>query len=232
MIYGDKTVLNANTGVADTYLCKADDMNAIKTFAATGWYPITTEATLTYSSYNSTTKTGVVTTSATLAGLISVGMKMKFTQSSTVKYAIVTAITSTTITLFFGQNGGAVENAAITAVYFSTEKAPYGFPTFSAVYDQLLAARIPFGSTGTGTYYSGSFSFPSGFSISDYEFLIASIGNDSRVFGKKSECQSFIIVPTLITEGIWNVYIIDNFKAGGHWTINDTAISADCSTCS
>lgn len=70
--------------------------------------------------------TFVVNTSADLTSKISVGMKLKLTQTS-VKYFFVVAITSTTITLYGGTDY-TLANATISNVYFSSVKAPYGFP--------------------------------------------------------------------------------------------------------
>lgn len=86
------------------------------------WNTIT--ATLTYASADS--PTFVANTSIDLTSVISVGMKLKLTQT-TVKYFIVTAITSTTITLYGGTDY-TLANATITLPYFSSMKAPFGFP--------------------------------------------------------------------------------------------------------
>lgn len=88
-----------------------------------GW--TSTAVTLTYSSADDPTY--VVSTASDLTGSISVGMKMKFTNNSTTFYGIVTAITSGTITLYGGTDYD-VANSAITAVYYSSHKAPLGFP--------------------------------------------------------------------------------------------------------
>ena len=88
----------------------------------TGWNAIS--ATLTYSSADDPTY--VVGTSVDLTGILSVGMKIKLTQT-TAKYFFVTAIDSTTITLYGGTDY-TLANAAISNVYYSTEKAPFGFP--------------------------------------------------------------------------------------------------------
>ena len=87
-----------------------------------GWLAIL--ATLTYTSADS--PTFVANTSVDLTDRISVGMKLKLTQS-TVKYFIVTAITSTTITLYGGTDY-TLTSATITDAYFSSVKAPFGFP--------------------------------------------------------------------------------------------------------
>jgi hypothetical protein len=89
---------------------------------AAGW--ITANETWTYASASTFTISGDKTSK------YSVGMKIKFTQTS-VKYFYITAISysapNTTVTV----NGGAsytVANAAITANYYSFGKAPQGFP--------------------------------------------------------------------------------------------------------
>lgn len=65
-----------------------------------------------------------------LTSLMSVGMKVKFTNNSTTFYGIITAIafsTNTTVTLYGGTDYD-VANSAISNFYFSTDKAPQGFP--------------------------------------------------------------------------------------------------------
>jgi hypothetical protein len=59
-----------------------------------------------------------------------VGMKVKFTNNSTTFYGIITAIafsTNTVVTLYGGTDYD-VANSAISAFYYSTMKAPLGFP--------------------------------------------------------------------------------------------------------
>lgn len=87
-----------------------------------GWNLI--NSTFTYASADS--PTFVANTSVDLTSVISVGMKIKLTQT-TVKYFIVTAITSTTITLYGGTDY-ILANTSITLPYFSSMKAPFGFP--------------------------------------------------------------------------------------------------------
>lgn len=127
--YTDKVTLNTNLEIADINKGKAADFNEIKTVVnglddinITGWYPII--ATLTYTSAD--TPTFVAGTSIDLTGIISVGMKLKLTQT-TVKYFIVTAITSTTITLYGGTDY-TISATAITEIYYSHSKSPLGFP--------------------------------------------------------------------------------------------------------
>ena len=93
---------------------------------STDWNLIS--ATLTYASADS--PTFVANTSIDLTSVIGVGMKIKLTQT-TVKYFIVTAITSTTITLYGGTDY-VLANATITLPYFSSMKSPFGFPLSEA----------------------------------------------------------------------------------------------------
>lgn len=79
---------------------------------------------LTYSSTDG--HTFVVTVGTDLTSFIGPGARIKLTDSGT-KYFIVTAITSTTITLYGGQNY-ALTGGAITNPFFSFFKAPVGFP--------------------------------------------------------------------------------------------------------
>lgn len=89
---------------------------------ADGWQVLPT--TLAYSSADA--PTFVAATGVDMTSRISVGMKIKLTQT-TVKYFIVTAIDATTITLYGGTDY-TLANAAITLPYFSIQKVPFGFP--------------------------------------------------------------------------------------------------------
>lgn len=83
--------------------------------------------TYSYVSWDPATKTGVVGTNQDATSLLSVGMKVKFTQNATVKYGIIVAISSTQITLFMGTDY-TLTNEVITNAYYSTVENPYGFP--------------------------------------------------------------------------------------------------------
>lgn len=89
--------------------------------AAVGWSDI--PGTLAYSSADG--PTGVVTTSTDLTGTISVGARVRLTQT-TAKYFIVTAISASTMTLYGGTDY-TLANAAITVPSYSLAKAPVGF---------------------------------------------------------------------------------------------------------
>lgn len=132
---------NSVLGSGDLVIATSSDWNAIN-------------ATLTYASADS--PTFVANTSIDLTSMISVGMKIKLTQA-TIKYFIVTAITSTTITLYGGTDY-TLANATITLPYFSSMKAPFGFPMnpekWSVVYLTLAKASVV--SPGTTYKQAGS----------------------------------------------------------------------------
>lgn len=101
---------------------------------ASGWTPA--YETWTYASADTPTYT--FTVAADVTTKYSPGMRVKFTQSSTVKYGIITAVSTysggnTTITVLMSMTSGTVDNSglansAISANYYSVVKAPQGFP--------------------------------------------------------------------------------------------------------
>lgn len=97
--------------------------------SANGW--ITLGLTITYASADSPTFTATVPGDVT--GVLSAGMKLKLTQT-TVKYFIITAAPSyasgtglTTLTLYGGTDY-TLDDAAVSNVYYSAMRIPYGFP--------------------------------------------------------------------------------------------------------
>lgn len=144
--YTNKVPLNTNSGVADINKGNANDWNEIKNAfnnqVAQGWYNIgvTAVLTLTYVSFNSTTKIGVIASNLDLTPYLSVGMKFKFTQNSAVKYGIITAISSTQITLFMGNNF-TLNNSGISNPFYSMLETPYGFP--QSIYSIIDNLEVP-----------------------------------------------------------------------------------------
>lgn len=137
----------------------ADKIDEVVGGTLIGWNKL--NATLTYASADS--PTFVANTSIDLTSVISVGMKLKLTQT-TVKYFIVTAITSTTITLYGGTDYTLV-NVTITLPYFSSMKAPFGFPlniskwSIAFTVDTTTVTNSPV----VGTWYNrNTYSFPIG----------------------------------------------------------------------
>lgn len=101
------------------------NFNELDNATKNGWNRLKT--TFTFVSWDSTTYTGVVSTNIDLTAYLTAGMKIKLTQNSAVKYAFITAITSTQITLFMGTDY-TLTNGGITDAYYSIVRAPYGFP--------------------------------------------------------------------------------------------------------
>jgi hypothetical protein len=80
--------------------------------------------TFTYSSADAPTY--VVTVASGAASIYAVGMRIKLTDS-TVKYFIITAVADTALTLYGGTDY-TLSGGAITLPYYSSVKAPLGFP--------------------------------------------------------------------------------------------------------
>src|SRR5574344_746079 len=84
------------------------------------------------------TYTGVVNSNLDLTPFLSVGMKVKFTQNSAIKYAFITAITSTQLALFLGTDYS-LNNSDISDTYYSMLKTPYGFPLNPTIWQLKIA---------------------------------------------------------------------------------------------
>lgn len=119
-----------------------------------GWYKIA--STFSYSSWNNTTKTAVVS-SKDLTDSLSVGMKVKFTQNNVTKYAIITSINSSTITLFLGTDY-ILENTNINDFYFSMLHAPFDFPMNPEKWELsfVRSSNDVYSTTTTTNYYGGA----------------------------------------------------------------------------
>src|SRR5574344_1775354 len=120
---------------------KAEDLNNIEngietvdTVVNSGW--IDANETWTYSSVDN--PTGVITITGDVTTKYSLGMRIKFTNATNVIYGIITAISysspNTTLTFLHEINPSnslalhLMGNSAITNNYYSSMKAPYGFP--------------------------------------------------------------------------------------------------------
>lgn len=97
----------------------------IKLRSMSGW--VDANETWTYSSYDSTNKTGIVTVPSDATTKYAKGMRVMFTNNSATQYGIVVGVTSTTLTVYFGTDYS-LTNSAITVPYYSSQKAPFGFP--------------------------------------------------------------------------------------------------------
>jgi hypothetical protein len=96
-----------------------------------------------------------------LTGVISVPMKVKFTQNSATVYGIITAIsfsTNTTMTLYCGTDYDVLDTGTypISAFNYSPHKAPFGFPLNPTKWS-ILTTSSSSRSTATptaGTWYN------------------------------------------------------------------------------
>ena len=90
-----------------------------------GWTKLKVGDTLTYSSADAPTY--VLSTNNDTTGYLSVGMKLRLKHGGVTKYFFITAIDASTITLYGGTDYTLLATA-ITEVFFSVHKSPYGFP--------------------------------------------------------------------------------------------------------
>lgn len=127
IVEGDVVMLGITAKVVEDL----DDIATVAAGIATdfngGW--IDADETWTYASADDPTYT--FTVAADVTGKYSAGMRIKLTQT-TVKYFIITAVSSysggnTTITVYGGTDYD-LADAAISSNYYSTQKAPQGFP--------------------------------------------------------------------------------------------------------
>lgn len=127
-------VLKGNGTGAVTGAATAADVGAI---ANTGW--VSPPGAWSYASATT------ITVPSGAASKYSPGMRVKLTQT-TVKYFLVTAVADTILTVYGGTDY-TLANAAISAISYSTVKAPLGFPmdpikwTFSITADTTNRGR-------------------------------------------------------------------------------------------
>lgn len=98
-----------------------------KVASNSGWAKIAD--THTYSSWDSTNKTGVVTIPTDGTTKYSVGMRYSISQATGgTKYFIITKIAATAMTIFGGTDY-TLNNETVSSPRYSPSKAPFGFPT-------------------------------------------------------------------------------------------------------
>lgn len=109
-------ILGTNDAQFDTWI--ETDLN-------TGW--INTNQSWSFSSYDGTNKTGVITVPTDATTKYQAGMKVRFTNNGSTQYGIITKVAATALTVYFGTDYS-LTNAAITVPYFSPMESPFGFP--------------------------------------------------------------------------------------------------------
>lgn len=155
------------------------------TVSSNGWTGSLDEI-WTYTSSDQPTFVVSVTGDVTLK--YAVGMKLKYTQSATTKYCIVTAVGSyssgkTAITVYGGGGDGStfvnstaytMTSATISNVYYSTSKSPSGFPLTVDTWSYILSNTNNYTSS-SGTFVEISSSLRSSLPIGVWraEFSVA-----------------------------------------------------------
>ncbi len=145
----DANNLNTMQDNVEASIIEVDTKNTnLKNQVANGWYEIDPTAVLTFSSWDASVYTGVVSTNIDLTSALSLGMKIKLTQNGVVKYGFITAITGSTMTLFMGTDY-TLTNNTISDVFYSMLKAPYDFPmdknkwTIEVKIEEILTQNNP-----------------------------------------------------------------------------------------
>jgi hypothetical protein len=117
-----------------------DGLETVTNNVNNGW--ISLNGTFTYVSWYSSVHTGVVSSNLDLTPYLSVGMKVKFTQNSEIKYGFITKISSSQITLYMGNNY-TLNSSGISNTFYSMVKAPYGFPLSQTVWTLESSLTTP-----------------------------------------------------------------------------------------
>lgn len=121
------TSAEINTGTDDTKFATASAIAGSFIGVQGGWSPL---GACTYEGADAPTYTFSIASDVTT--ILGVGMRIKLTDS-TVKYFIITDVGAysggKTIITVYGGTGYTLSGGAITYPYYSTQKAPFGFPT-------------------------------------------------------------------------------------------------------
>jgi len=80
-----------------------------------------------FSSWTAATRIGVITVPSDATLKYTPGMRIEITQvTGGIKHALIHAVSATTLTLFF-ESGATLVNQAISSIYYSSLKVPFGF---------------------------------------------------------------------------------------------------------
>ena len=140
-----------------------------------GW--LATGESWTYSSWDATRRIGVVNVPSDATTKYTAGNRVRISQTTGgTKYAIITYVTSTTLTLHF-QSGITLNNEAISTPFYSPLDSPLGFNKDRSLWqiEVTQTTQQSQASPGSGTWYNtGSNSISLGAGIWDtyYEVLV------------------------------------------------------------
>lgn len=119
------TITRLPIGTSDQVLSSNGTTPSWQTLSVGDWR--NASGTLAYGTYDSNYKTGFFTTSSDLSGVLSPGMRLKFTQTTDgTKYGIITSVAAGSIGAFLG-TAYDLDNESITSPQYSSVKSPYGF---------------------------------------------------------------------------------------------------------
>lgn len=123
----DLAIINVGAGVTEILNANITDQRSqieLQNVTTKSWTP--TGEAWAYAGWDD--PTGTITVPSGAANKYGLGMKIKITQATGgTKYGIITKIADTTLTVYFGTDY-TLNNEAITLPYYSTMKAPQGFP--------------------------------------------------------------------------------------------------------
>lgn len=161
--YANKVFLNENADIPDENKVGDSDLNEIKEVVNAnddmvmgGWNSLPIQVTISPSTYSPDVKTVICKTSVDLTSYLSVGMKVKLKQIvGDTKYAFITKITATEMTLYLGNDFNIISDP-ITDFYYSMLKTPYGFPMERESWDitKEITEPIEISNPINGTYYT------------------------------------------------------------------------------
>lgn len=166
-------------GVVDNLEVVDDELSDIKT----GW--IDAGEAWSYSSWDGTNKTGVITVPTDATTKYSAGMRIRISQSTGgTKYGIITKVASTALTVYFGTDY-TFTNETVSNPYYSVQKAPFGFPldpakwTVKSVTTSTASTSSPPSAPTYVNLGSLSLSIPIGVWDVDYSVSVQSVDADN-----------------------------------------------------
>lgn len=167
--------------------------------------------------------TGIFTVSGDVSTKYSAGMRIKFTNGGNTIYGIITAVSysspNTTITFLHQIDPtdnlalALMADSAITANYYSTQKAPYGFPLEPTKWSVQLSdsSQVTQGNPVAGVWYNlGSLSLSVPIGCWDLSFLV-----NAEVVGSVSTAANMDVALSTANNSSSDVELIANLYIGG-----------------
>lgn len=173
-----------------------------------GW--VNPNETWTYSSYDSTNKTGIITVPTGAANKYNAGDRVKFTNNSSIQYGIVTKVADTALTVYFGTDYS-LTNSAITLDYYSHEGSPVGFNADPTKWTQSVTSSATTALTGS---WSNAGAINLSIPIGAWKIFGNATANSTRTSATASEVSCMLSESaTAVTTGYETT--IDTMNTGG-----------------